>query len=225
MGFDMRIENRIESVELAKQAARDQFEAACRERDALGAAGEGPDRANLKPASEAFDEAQKRVSAASEAMWEADAAYFRLNVWGMSRMVDDMITLGMLALNYPGYPDWPEYDEAYEERLDELGELSDAELAALPDEPAKAFEIAQREVKAWSPPDEPGIPAHKFGSNDGWLVTPLDIRGALEALKRADADLVAKVRAEWTDEDGGNNFDRWIEYLQRAQQHGGFRVW
>ncbi|GHO60047.1 hypothetical protein KSB_85220 [Ktedonobacter robiniae] len=62
-----------------------------------------------------------------------------------------------------------------------------------------------------------GIPAYKFGSNDGWLVTPDELSAALAAYDACIADGVEPPAFTW--------WGDWINYLRRAASHGGFRVW
>jgi len=71
--------------------------------------------------------------------------------------------------------------------------------------------------------EEPkGIPGIKFTSNDGWLVTPDEIRAALAQLEGSgNADVIRE-------DAGEGDIDywlAWIHYLQVAERHGGFRVW
>jgi hypothetical protein len=77
------------------------------------------------------------------------------------------------------------------------------------------------------------IPSFKFGSNDGWLVTPEEIAGALEAWAETDmardhlaADRFRRGMSTKTYETISEDYWRqWIEFLRRAKDRGGFQVW
>lgn len=269
MGYDMYVRGTIPGITEAVQAAKDQYDAALRDRDALQA--EAPrwfseaEEANLtqeerealgkvrsaemqrlmdeegvdfwqarhmvgavKP-SEAWLAADRRVHQASAAVSVADKQYFRLNIWGMGKMRDSMYELGMLAVNYPSQ-DWPERPEGVDEKvLEEAWELEEEERLEHSVLAVREYFQAVADHKSWSPPDEPGLPVHKFGSNDGWLVTPHDIHGALaifDLQQKENPDLVAKVRADWAGDDADSNtFDEWIAWLRIAEDFGGFEVY
>ena len=137
-----------------------------------------------------------------------DPGYFRLNIWGMSAFCGYMDIVGMLDWGspeprFPDYGDgpWPEESTpSYEERQE-----------------------ASRLVTDWSAAEPVGIPRWKFGSNDGWLVTPAEIRSALALMESSGAsEELAKVLAAGDDAD---YWRAWIAYLQRAEKAEGFRVW
>ena len=68
--------------------------------------------------------------------------------------------------------------------------------------------------------DQPGIPVHKLSSNDGWLVTPIECMGALkvwDSLGEKDLPTLGREPVVWWPE--------WLEFLEEAAEHGGFRVW
>lgn len=148
---------------------------------------------------------------------ETDDSYFRLGISGMSATRQEMHRQGMLMTDYerPQYPsgDWSE------------------------------------DFKSWHPKNVAGIAVHKFGSNDGWIVTPEEIRAALaiyeqklvepghaggeETIDRGGAELVGDKVLEMlgvaapsliSDVDPGV-WGRWIEWLEKAAERGGFEVW
>jgi len=87
-----------------------------------------------------------------------DPTYFRLNIWGMGKCREIMWDRGMLA--EPSTHEWPEYPG--NEHFNDNDE-------PITDE-GRAYTKTVADVQA----DEnryglPGV--HKFGSNDGWLVT------------------------------------------------------
>lgn len=136
-----------------------------------------------------------------------DDGYFRLNVWGMGECRQLMFNLGM-AYEAPEkcIPPWPE--------------LADFGLTEYPDDPAddtSGFTQACDDVLRWMAPDHPGIPLHKLGSNDGWLVTPLECKGAIALWNKARDNGASEPPVDW--------WSRWLEYLRRAADNGGFRVY
>lgn len=215
MGYDMSMIENDTSMDTEHAKARDDFNAACMARNAC------------QLHTPEWEAAQLVVEEAGERMYATDLNYFRLNIFGMSKMRESMHRLGMLATEYDG-PRWPnpadfgiEGDDYwdYQERREINGGPQPGE------EHLEKFFQAQEEHLSWSPPDEPGLPVHKFGSNDGWVVTPRDIAGALALLDKADPKEVEAVRAEWARDDGTNGFDDWIEFLKRAGKLSGFAVY
>jgi len=61
-----------------------------------------------------------------------------------------------------------------------------------------------------------------YGTNDGWIITPAEIRAALNACERhPDRDTVyTTMNGLW---DGGR-WQAWIDYLTRAAEHHGIEV-
>ncbi|BAJ32258.1 MULTISPECIES: hypothetical protein [Kitasatospora] len=140
-----------------------------------------------------------------------DPAY-RFDSAGMRPVRRTMERLGMLSYDEP--PPWPSPTEHG---------LTPADFAAALDgrtsERMRAFRSACRVVTDWAAERPTGIPAYKFGgTNDGWLVTPAEIRSALATLAAHPAwarTVVLRGQPSWTE---------WIDYLERATAHGGFRV-
>ncbi|WP_155054559.1 hypothetical protein [Streptomyces blattellae] len=155
-----------------------------------------------------------------EAAEDGDASYFRLNIWGMSRYREIMHQLGMVATDY-ARPPWPEKPDSIV--------WDDVSAVRYPDDyegnqPVKPEAVTFAKTidthLAWHPDPPFGMALHKFGSNDGWLVTPEEIAAALEAYRAHSGD-EAKVIV------GADRLDywlKWIAYLERAQHRGGFRV-
>lgn len=172
---------------------------------------------------EGSDERAAAEKAWADAWAASDAAhksYFRLNVWGMSVCVELMEKAGMVTsqgkLLWPElsnyglteYPDDPEYYDGHER----------AEIEAKLTEQGRAFLQASKAVIEYEPQPVAGIPAHKFWSNDGWLVTPKQCEAALSAWEAAAPELRASIEAEreW--------WPGWIEFLTHSKDRGGFRV-
>lgn len=143
------------------------------------------------------EQAQKVVLEALSDMEHAERYYFRLNVWGMQTAREKMQEIGMLCdPPGPSSTDWdgvPEYDE----NVDDGG---------------PAYRQAHDAIVSAHRGECPGIPYHKLCSNDGWIVTPAEIRPALE---RAALNVPSDPPEWWSD---------WLDWLQEAEQHGGFEV-
>jgi hypothetical protein len=198
VGYDMYI------VQEADQAEKDALAAArahCRSLASPWELPEGPER----------DAAQQAVNAAFKAADAAERSYFRLNIFGMSRYCGFMDKLGMLSgEDSPAFPrpedhgltEWPESDS---------DTLTDAE---------KAFLAACEAVTDYEPQPVTGIPVGKFGSNDGWLVTPAQCTAALESYRKHSGDEVKAL----TGPDRLDYWQQWIAFLNYASGRGGFRV-
>lgn len=145
------------------------------------------------------EEAQKRVQEAYDAMSEAEPFYFRLNIFGMHRYMGGMDELGML--------DW-------EAREPDFGTLPERQ-----GEEDEAYEEAVEALVTRTAERPRGLPGYKFGTNDGWLVAPAEIEAALKDYKRPDADFFARHEIE------EDYWDEWIQFLRRAVERGGFRVY
>lgn len=65
-------------------------------------------------------------------------------------------------------------------------------------------------------PEAPGIPVWKLGSNDHWIITPIECRGALVMWEKAGAPFPAG-----RDDAGWQQF---VDLLDRAAEHDGLRV-
>lgn len=130
--------------------------------------------------------------------------YFRLNIFGMSRYAKLMYQLGMVhKSHFPAQHEWPEYDET------------------LGDEAEFQHTIACKPLLTRHEGDNPTIPYHKLVSNDGWYVTPDECAAALAVYNSIKDDQRDRIAEETGDID---YWDQWIEYLKRAAEHEGFRV-
>lgn len=208
MGYDMTI------VQERDQA----------EQDAIAAA-----HAHINTLTRPFDIPEGEERDAAEAAWNeawkaldrADRSYFRLNIWGMSRCRDLMDVLGMLtgedAPRFPtpdeyGLTELPDDPEDYEGKERKAAE---AKLGLA----GRRFIDGCQAVTDYEPQPVKGIPVGKFGSNDGWLVTPAQCEAALDQWKAQPlaAQRKAEATAEW--------WPNWIAFLAYAKDRGGFRVY
>jgi hypothetical protein len=206
MGYDMYWLRSPDGEAEAEEAANKVFRRACDTRDALP-------RGSAEAAA-----AQVQVSAAYDAMYEARKSYFRLNVWGMGTVRQAMLNVGM-AYEGDSSGDWPEFP-------DEFYELDDEERAV-----AFPKETRERDTHlAWSErPADAGVSLHKFGSNDGWIVTPDECTAAV-ALAHKLRDEQPKRYGEALIAAGVNNegwletWNDWLQWIADAAEHGGFTV-
>lgn len=209
MGYDMTIVNTPEDEAVTTKEAETVFSAAVKERDALTVDRDHPDHVA----------AQANVENAYEAMSAADASYFRLNVWGMSRYREFMEQLGMVY-SESALPPWPDVPDGLSYEDVEAAEAP-ADGSNLPVRPEAMAYVKQRDAYvAWHSEPAFGIALHKFGSNDGWLVTPEEIAAALESYRTHAGDEVKVIVNDSLD-----YWLKWIAYLERAQRRGGFHVW
>ena len=118
-----------------------------------------------------------------------EPGYFCLNVSGMAWCYGEMTARKMIfdAGQHPPLPGWTGDEESYRK------------LSA--------------PVLAWHGPEIPGIPEHKFGTNDGWLVTPAECEAAVRIGRQRSPP--AQHADIWAD---------WLDYMDRARTHGGFEV-
>ncbi|MFI8459157.1 hypothetical protein [Kitasatospora sp. NPDC085464] len=168
--------------------------------------------------------AHQRVNAAHAAVRAAHTTYFELNRWQMAAYRQAMLRLGMTAAN-----DCPEFPE-----LPAGTTPDDLDVAAHPDryEDRKpkpevvAYNEAREKVLTWHTEPPRAMEAHKFATaHQGWLVTPAEIFAALTVYQRGHswketADLLHAAAVS----DLGL-WNRWIDFLTRAQHQGGFRVY
>jgi len=123
--------------------------------------------------------------------------YFRLNIGGVHRWaIPHMKRMGMVVVcDYSG--DWPAVPDDAPDDYDH--DFSEAYIA-----------FVGQQVEA------PGIPTFKFSSNDGWLVQEDECKSALKAYREHGELMPGDADYLWMN---------WIDFLERASTHGGFRVW
>lgn len=225
MGYDMNIVGEMPEAErIAKEAAEAEWNAALKVRDAITpdldwqAKREGPE----------YIEAQAACEAAYTKMNRADTHYFRLNIWGMGHCRTGMYAAGMI---FDGQEvEFPPYEPPTS------AEGGSEALVAAEDAYAEEYDRLCEPVRAAHPEGGEAIPSFKFGSNDGWLVTPAECHAAVEAWREHKAkldalDAVGIIAEDVEDDDSSDATFRaewwpeWIEFLERASQRGGFKVW
>lgn len=116
--------------------------------------------------------------------WQEEShSYLRRNIFGMGPVRDDMERLGMgfwaeKYVEQPAFPRHDSYGVTYNDEDEVVGDR------------AKEYEKDLADHLSWHGPEIPGIPLHKFCSNDGWHVTREECRAALhlyeEALKSGE---------------------------------------
>jgi hypothetical protein len=185
----------------------------------------------------------RRIPPGFEPQYEGQPEYFRFNVFGMQSMRQIMQRAELLDDDVD--VDWPEFPPAGwdDERAWTLVEAIEAERAEDTDHPDGALEIeppptlpervavtnylaARDVVRAVRSPDPALVPAVKFSSNDGWLVTPEECLLIAHGLRRA---LDESGPALWegediTDHEARRWIEQWIAYNLLAADNGGYRV-
>lgn len=138
---------------------------------------------------------------------DAEHGYLRRNIFSMHPTVEAMVSLGMAFWSpSPEFPrDYPSGE----------GHWND-ESQPLTDEARAYKEKETRLLATHGETRTPGIPAHKFTSNDGWIVTREECEQALAAY-----DMAITLGAKHPD------FfrDDVIPFLRCAASHDGFEVW
>lgn len=165
-------------------------------------------------ASPRYREAQEAVTASYNAMIDVERSYFRFNIFGMRCIRDAMLSLGA-AYGSDG-PEWPHAPEEYWELEEEDQRTKFPELYAARD---AALRWSRNAGAA-------GIPLHKLGSNDGWIVTPEECTAAVSAVRghgrteTAQALIAAGIDSEgWLE-----RWNAWIQWIEDAADHDGFEV-
>ena len=162
---------------------------------------------------------------------QGEDGYFRLNIHGMARYRDLMAEFGMAFDDAPP-PAWPrpgDYGIADEDAwaIDDPDNYADRLKNMSPETFAKAteYQTAQTQVLMWHAKETPGIPLHKFSTNDGWIVLPVECEAAVKAwqaycLQYGESVALKRVGdPEWQD-----YWKQWIAYLADAAKHNGFVV-
>jgi hypothetical protein len=151
---------------------------------------------------------------------EKTLAYFRLNIWGMGEYREAMNTAHMLFFAEDG-SSYPNHTEFAIPRDDDGQLIEDSEQ----------YQAYRAAVTAYIEHDHGhvGIPVHKLGSNDGWLVTPAECEGAIEAWEQyVDSEhdgVEGQAAIALRGEDDADYWLRWIQFLRVASNGGGFRVY
>jgi hypothetical protein len=146
------------------------------------------------------------VQAVVKAQDEA-GCYFRRNIFGMARLRERLVELGLAYEPAGGHvkrDEWPDPPEPYEQHFDDGEPLTPEALA---------YAEANLAVLKAPRDERPGIPLHKLGSNDGWWVTAAECRSTLQLWERAGSPMPEEF------------YDDFIPFLRKAAAHGGFRVW
>lgn len=130
--------------------------------------------------------------------------YFRLNIFGMSKYSDAMFGIGMAHAEssnevWPQAPDDLDWDVYYENP------------SSYPEYRTKLEDFLSASA------DAPGIDLRKFGSNDGWIVTPDECREAV-----AIWDEIGSLPFQSAEENA--YWMKWIGFLRHCGEHGGFTV-
>ncbi|MGW4650892.1 hypothetical protein [Kitasatospora sp. NPDC004289] len=144
---------------------------------------------------------------------DADDAEYRLAAVSMSHVRPAMNEAGMLmAVEPPTFPHPADFGITLEDEVRQYR----AGLGAPRSEAFLALDRATRAVQDHTVESPTGIASYKIGgTNDGWLVSPAEIRAALAVHDGLDDDTRERLF-------GG--LESWIDYLRLAAGRGGFRV-
>jgi hypothetical protein len=221
MGYDMYWVKKDSEDEAAYQKAHDAFYSAVQTRDAIP-----------KYQEALRQEAQKVVEERSAAMYKAQRYYFRANIWGMQRLRDIMWRAEMIHdVASDARPDHPRPEEfgldddvAWNMHDQHTYYAPKGEAEPVTDERYHKWRAAYDNWLTWAP-EVPGMPIWKFGSNDGWVVTPIEILGALHKWGENGNPTPSSLGLDTGDEPGWDEWwALWIQYLIDAAQHDGFEV-
>ncbi|WP_158835081.1 hypothetical protein [Streptomyces sp. NRRL S-350] len=168
--------------------------------------------------------AHRRVNATRAAVRAANTTSFELNRWQMAAYRRAMLRLGMTVANScPEFPALPAGTTP-----------GDLDVAAHPDryedrEPKPeviAYNEARKKALAWHTDPPRAIEAHKFATaHQGWLITPAEIFAALTVYRRGHSAKEVIDILHAADVSDLDLWNRWIDFMTRAQHQGGFSVW
>lgn len=223
MGYDFVVETPDLEIKARVKELRTQINELCQLRDTYPREERGRmppfdsytidhfDIRNYTGTSPRYLKVQLQIDALVEEEDRVDLNHFRLNVWGMSHYRGWMAELGMVFHDdVSERPEWPTWTEA----------------ADVDDSPeAIAYKKAHDEVTRYHGlMDTPGIPVHKFSSNDGWHVLPAEAAAALRAY-----DLHLNAEPTYVEHvipaDGRERWDSWLAFMRNSVSHDGFRVY
>ncbi|MGW5739730.1 MULTISPECIES: hypothetical protein [Streptomyces] len=206
MGYDMHLVRSPKGEDTAYEAASKSFDAAVEQRDRLGLSHDHPE----------YQAVQTEVTKAYDAMESVRTTHFCLTTWAMSECRALMDHFGMLVAARPPHLPVPEAHG-----------ITSGEVVIAPEGGAAPGQVQQyrralEKRLSWAPPEPGGIAAHKLGGDEGWTVTPGEIRAALAAYgarRTTNPALLSEViaDADW--------WPAWIDYLKHAARHGGFRTY
>lgn len=138
-----------------------------------------------------------------------EPTYFRRSIW-ISNFLNALVELNMGF--WSPAPIWPTPPEPQDEHL---SFDVDDEYVALTDEGREYLRRVESTKSTHGECRTPGIPTHKFSTNDGWHVTRDECAQALESYRRAL--LVRLHPTEFRDD--------FIPFLIVATTRDGFEVW
>lgn len=189
---------------------------------------------------ERYQRAQDAVTAAYEDVHVARRSYFRLNMSGMSTVCRIMWAIGMTFDDGPEqrYPRAEDFGLTAEQtssaKYTDDPDYDEIRMSMTPDqrEQAKKYHDAvEAHLTRHDHTDTPGIPDHKFSSNDGWIVLPAECEAAARIwdawLKENGDDTAREVVAAAFDNDRDDLYDlwlSWVKWVRDAARFGGFTV-
>ena len=185
----------------------------------------------------------ERATAGYEPQDEEQPEYWRFNASGMAGMLEVMLKAGVVDRNFAAPPmsDWPPPGMLSDVRAEELAEW--AWWGETPEKPPSDSEMQRLqpwldELERWrrTPSAQPErVPAFKFCTNDGWIVTPDEctrIASGLEAGVARSSGLLGRIfgvlpsrrRSGMSHEEAAQWVLQWAGYNRAAAQFGGYSV-
>lgn len=122
--------------------------------------------------------------------------YYRINIWGMQSLREGMYATNILTEEVPS-PDFPEHEPFDEE------------------EQYEAYRASLIPMLSQTSPNG-RIPDWKFGSNDGWIVTPAECLLIVQNLPRYEVEFKNGMR---------DKFKEFIDFARTCSTLGGFTVY
>jgi hypothetical protein len=166
------------------------------------------------PDPEDVDELERYQRAAWKQYWHADGARYHLSNRQMGDAITVMEHTGMARqVPTPPFPKPATYGASKEERDEYLDAVDRGEIVQ--PSPALAAYLDARAQHLAANYDAQVIPRHKLWTNDGWLVTPAELTAALPHAPKTALDRRQRPIPWW---------HQWLDYLDTARGHGGFRV-
>lgn len=202
----------------------------------------GSDLLKIAIESPEYKEAQAAVNAEP---WTVDPGYFRANIWGMGQ-IRDWMSQGDMWDEEAEFADTPvdlaTFGLTEEEAWGEISDLSEEKQAAY-EKMSAASDARMRGMVHQA--EDGGIPPIKLSDNSGWWVTPDEIVTALAKLRnvRQNVDFTTRVEHDFAHSPDGTFvyssktvlaedpsgdaewFATWVQFLERAAKHEGFRVY
>lgn len=175
---------------------------------------------------------RQRIKEAHAAYNAAERSYFRFNMSGMSAACRVMLVTEMTFYDDPR-PPWPAAAEfgITNEHVNAARYPQDYPHITLNDElllqVARYNDAQDKVLQFHGKTDTPGIPDHKFGSNDGWIVLPVECEAAAriwDTWAHVSGDNAVNIVIDKLFGGAHGYWREWVAWLREAARHDGFTV-